>query len=316
MLERLCLLLLLAVSSVPVSPAAVAAAQQSADIRFGVLPVLQALSLYVARDKGLFEKEGVRVELIPFHAAADKDIALTAKSIDGNFGDLLTTVTLAGNRVPVTIVATNYYPEGDRRMFAVLGKPGCTYGCVRDLDQVPVALSSHTVSHYVTKRLMIAAGVPEHRVQTIESKDIGLRMQMLVTGKVEAATLPEPLASAAVAKGAVLLADDSGIPLSQTVLIFSTHFLREHRSAVRGFLRAVDEANRLIDAQPESARAVMAASVRLPDFLKATYPVPRFPALRAPGPEVFAEAVEWLSQQGVLRSRPQYEQVVDPSLVR
>lgn len=315
MLVRPCLRLVCAVLSALVLPVVTPCAAQSSEIRFGVLPVLQALSLYVAGDMKLFEKEGLKVELIPFHAAADKDIALAAKSLDGNFGDLLTTVTLVGNRVPVTIVATNYYPEGGRRMFALVGKPGCSYGCAGDLSQVPVALSSHTVSHYVTKQLLVSAGVPEHSVQTIESKDIGLRMQMLVTGKVEAATLPEPLATAAVARGAVLLADDSRIPLSQTVLTFSTPFLKAHGNMVRAFLRAVGAANRLIDAQPESARAVMAANVRLPEFLKATYPVPRFPALQVPREEAFAEAVDWLARQGVLRSRPQYQQVVDPSFL-
>jgi len=306
---------MLAVSCALLSPGAARCAQQSPEIRFGVLPVLQALSVYVAQDMGLFEKERVRVELIPFSTAADKDIALTAKSIDGNFGDLLTTLTLAGNRVPATVVATNYYPEGDQRMFVVLGKPGCTYRCVRDLGQVPIALSSHTVSHYVTKQLLVSGGVPEGHVQTIESKDIGLRMQMLVTGKVEAATLPEPLATAAEAKGAVALADDSGIPLSQTVLIFSTPFLREHGDAVRAFLRAIDEANRVINAQPERARAVMQANIRVPESLKASYPVPRFPALHAPREGVFADAVEWLRQQGVLRSQLEYRQVVDPSFL-
>ena len=65
-------------------------AEESAQIRFGVLPVLQALPLFVAQDKGMFEKAGVKVDLIPFNTAAEKDIALTSGSIDGCFGDLVT----------------------------------------------------------------------------------------------------------------------------------------------------------------------------------------------------------------------------------
>ncbi len=45
-------------------------------LKFGVLPVVQALPLYVAQEKGLFEAEGIKVEVIPFRTALEKDMAL------------------------------------------------------------------------------------------------------------------------------------------------------------------------------------------------------------------------------------------------
>ena len=73
---------------------------------------------------------------------------------------------------------------------------------------------------YVTETLLKSKGVPKDKYMTVETKNIGLRMQMLLSGQVEAATLPEPLVTAAIAKGAVLLADDSGLAASQTILAF------------------------------------------------------------------------------------------------
>ncbi len=64
------------------------------EIRFGTLPVLQALPLFVARDKGLFAKAKLKVELVPFNTASERDIALTAKTIDGTFGDLFSAAIL------------------------------------------------------------------------------------------------------------------------------------------------------------------------------------------------------------------------------
>ncbi len=83
-------------------------AEKPSKIRFGTLPVLQALPLYVAQDKGFYGREGLDVELIPFNTAAEKDIALAAGSIDGYFGDLLTPIVLRGNGRDVFIVVTNY----------------------------------------------------------------------------------------------------------------------------------------------------------------------------------------------------------------
>lgn len=138
--------------------------EKSPKIRFGTLPVLQALPVYVAQDKGFFGSDGLDVELIPFNTAAEKDIALAAGSIDGYFGDLLTPIVLKGNGRDVFIVAANYDTRFDRRMFAVLGKPGGPYKTISDLASVPIGISSNTVIDYVTERLLASGGLPPREI--------------------------------------------------------------------------------------------------------------------------------------------------------
>lgn len=300
---------LIALASVAMS--ALAQAGEPTKIRFGVLPVLQALPLFVAQEKGIFAKHGLDVELVPFNTAAEKDIALSTGSIDGYFGDLLTPIVLKANGPNVMIVATNYDTRKDRRMFAVLGKPGGKAKSAADLADVPVAISSNSVIDYVTQRLLTSKGVPEGKVASLEVKNIGLRMQMLLSGQVEAATLPEPLVTAAIAKGAALLADDSGLAESQTILAFSRPFTKQRSEEVKAFLAAQNEASRLINSDPDSVRGIMVEHVRLPEPLKANYPVPRFPELFAPDKEAVQAIVTWLQKRGVIALPLTYEQVVD-----
>ncbi len=200
-------------------------------------------------------------------------------------------------------------------MFGILGKPGSTFQSVADLADVPVAISSNSVIHYVTERLLRSGGVPGDRVASIESKNIGLRFQMLLSGQVEAATLPEPLVSAALMKGAVLLGDDSGLATSQTVLVFSGPFARDHPRAVTAFLRGVEEANAFINSQADMVRSAMAEHVRLPAALRDTYPIPRFPELHAPDRDALLTIAGWLRKRGVIRPQLTYEEVVDASLI-
>ena len=47
-------------------------------IRFGTLPVIQALPLFVAAEKGFFSASGLKVELESFQSATEKDVALTS----------------------------------------------------------------------------------------------------------------------------------------------------------------------------------------------------------------------------------------------
>ncbi len=297
-------------------PGGSSCAKESAKIRFGTLPVLQALPIYVAQDKGLFAKVGIDVDVILFNTAAEKDIALTTGNVDGYFGDLVTPIVLKGNGRDVAIVATNYDTTYDRRMFAVLGKPGCPYKSVLELTSIPIAISSNTVIDYVTETLLKSNGVPKDKYMTLETKNIGLRMQMLLSGQVEAATLPEPLVTAAIAKGAVLLADDSGLAASQTILAFSGSYLTEHGQSVKAFLKALEEAGALINANPEGVRSVMVEHVRVPDALKATYPVPRFPQLHAPVKNVIDPIAGWLKNRGIIKTAPTYEQVVNDGFVQ
>jgi NitT/TauT family transport system substrate-binding protein len=280
-------------------------------IKFGSLPVLQALPLYVAKEKGLFTKAGVNVDLITFNTAAEKDIALSVGSVEGCFADLVTSIILRGNGRDVSVVATNYDTRKDRRMFGVLGRAGGKYKTVADLAGVPVAVSSNTVIDYVTEKLLTNGGVPLDKVASVETKNIGIRMQMLMSGQVEAATLPEPLVTAALSKGAVLLADDSGLGASQTVLVFAGTFIKKYPEEVKKFLKAVEEASKLIKSAPDAQRKIMVKYVRLPEALKDKYPMPVFPDLHAPDEEAVSDIGQWLQKRKVIRKAPAYGQVVD-----
>jgi NitT/TauT family transport system substrate-binding protein len=278
-------------------------------IKFGTLPVLQALPLFVAEEKGLFAKRGLDVELVTFASAADKDIALSGGAVDGCFADLVTPTVLKANGRDVAVVATGFATT-DRRMFAVMVKPGSTITEASKLAGVPVAVSSNSVIHLVTEKLLADAGVPPDKIETLESKNIGLRLQMLLAGQLEAATLPEPLATVAEAKGAKALADDKGLDASQTVLVFSTKFLKEFPEAVKKFVSAVDEAGRLINAEDAAARAVMEKRKLLPEALKDKYPAPKFPQAKTPSKEAVDKVADWLHKKGVTPRKIQYDEVI------
>jgi len=284
-------------------------------IRFGTLPVLQALELYVAESQEFFQEAGVQVELIDFSGAAEKDIALAAGQLDGYFGDLFTPVAQRANGIDLTIVATNYTTRADRRMFGVLAGPQSDVQSLRDLAEIPVAISSNSVIHYVTEELFRLEGGDVTQLATIESKNIGLRMQMLMSGQVEAATLPEPLLTAAQAGGARLLADDHALPMSQTVLAFHSEVLKRNPQAVRQFLSAVDRAGQWIEANPDSARSIMVSRVRLPEPLRASHPIPKFPALEVPAEAHVLAAADWLRLKKAIPEPSSLETAVDGSFI-
>ena len=284
-------------------------------IKFGSIPALQSLPIYVAESVGLFEKEGLDVDVIQFNTAAEKDIALASGGIDGCFADLVTPMAMKGNGQDIAIVAKNYDTRSDRRMFAIITKPNAAYKSLGELANVPIAISSNSVVDYASERLMAQAGIPKEKYATIESKNIGLRFQMLITGQLEAAALPEPLLTAAVDKGARILADDSGLGETQTVIVFSNRFTGSKPEAVKRFLVAINKANDLIASNPDSVRSIMVEKNRLPVNLKDSFQVPRFLPLQVPDNESVQNISRWLYERGILKSQIPYEKIVDVKFI-
>ncbi len=283
---------------------------QIQNVKFGVLPVLQALPLFVAFENGYFKENGLDVELIMFNTAAEKDIALASGAIDGYFGDLFTPIVIEANGHNIAIIAKNYDTKQDRRMFGLVTKPNSDYKSFDDFENVPVAISSNSVIEFVTESFLLKNGFAEDEIEYVEVKNIGLRMQMLLSGQLEAATLPEPLLSAASAVGGTILADDSEMSTGQTVLIFRDDFIQGANESIPKFIIAVDKAGDLINSNPDSIRTIMIDNIRMPESLKDKYPVPRFPKLELPDSAFVMKAVEWLGAKNVLPQIPTYDDLV------
>jgi NitT/TauT family transport system substrate-binding protein len=281
-----------------------------ADIRFGTLPVIQALPVFVAHEKGFFKEEGVSVDLVPFTSALEKDVAFTSGQISGYFGDIPTCMVLSANRIPIKIVAVVHNATKAQRMFALVVAPRYAGKDLKDVAGGGIAVSSNTILDFLTTKFLSAKGIPAGRAKMVEIKSIPIRLQMLVTGQVAVAVLPEPLATLAEMKGAKSLMDDGGKGWSATILAFSEAIMGQHPDKVKAFLRAVDRASEYINRNPEEVRPVMNRDCRIPDQLKMSFSIPRFPKLAPPTPAQVADTSRWLFQKGTIRKEVSYPQMV------
>jgi NitT/TauT family transport system substrate-binding protein len=274
--------------------------QAGGPLRFGTLPVLQAMPLFVAAEKGLFAGAGVEVDLIPFQSAMEKDVALSTGEIDGYFGDLLTPLVLAANGISLRMVATCFQTPEDRPMFALLAAPRTEGRPLEALAAEGVAISSNTIIDYITSRLLEGRGMETGAWTPVETKSIPIRLQLLLSAQVPLATLPEPLVTLAASRGARVLADDAGKGLSATVLAFRSEVLSRRPLEVRRFLSAVNAAAGLVRENPEAVRPVMNRHCRIPKPLQPDFPIPETPDLAPVDPGQAADVLQWLRRRGIV----------------
>ena len=285
-------------------------------IQFGTLPVIQALPLFVAAEKGYFKEAGINVELVPFNSAMEKDVALSAGQISGYFGDMITPMVLTANGTLVKIVATYFNIKNEQRMFAILASPKYPKKDLQGIAAAGVACSSNTMLEYLMTRLLGKQGIAADKINLVEVKSIPIRLQMLMSDQVSAAILPEPLVTLAEMKGARVMIDDAGTGISATVLVFSDQFIAKNPEIVKTFLKVVQRANDFINQNPDQVRPIMNRECKIPEPLQQSFTIPNFPKLNIPRTEEVMDVYKWLREKNVIKTEMQYGQFVAEGYVQ
>ncbi len=296
---------------------------QPATIRLGNLPTEDILPLWVAQQKGLFDKAGIRVEIVPFQSAQERDAAYTANAIDGFMGDPIAVAELCDAGFKTRVVTVCLGATAAEGRFGIVGSPSGHARTLKELASVPVGTSSGTVQEYVLDGLMAEAGVPASDVKKEEVKKVPVRFQLLMGNGIKAAALPEPFLSLAVKQGAHLIADDTkGTNLSQTVLAFSQDFLAkpEGAEAVRRLLETWDEGVTAVNAKPNAYRQLLVDKARLPQPVASSYKINSYPTHQLPSEGDVSAVLEWLRGAGLVKAELTYAgltwapgQAVEPS---
>ncbi|MDN5344763.1 MAG: NitT/TauT family transport system substrate-binding protein [Clostridia bacterium] len=291
--------------------------QNGETLKLGLIPVEDNFPFFVAAQEGLFAKAGLKVELVPFNSARDRDLALQAKNIDGEVADIVATALLRKGGTPVKIVSLTMGATPAEGRFALLARPGAAIQRPEQLKGVSVGISENTIIEYVADRLLQGAGVDPGSVEKVAVPQIPERLQLLLGGRLETALLPDPFATLAEKKGGRVILDDTKIDrnLSQVVLIFREDTLKEKATAVKKLLQVYGDAAALVSNHPDRYRELFIDKARVPAELKDTYLAPRYSPPRVPTRSEVADVQEWMVAKKLLPAAYSYGELVDTTFV-
>lgn len=280
-------------------------------LRIAVLPIPDVLPLFVAEANGYFEQEGIVVEALPVGSALERDQLMQAGRIDGMINEVGGAALFNRDKVQMKIVSYARVPLEQAPLFRILAAPGSTITGAADLAGVPVAVSRNTVIEYITGRLLTSEGVAEKDLSFASVPVLPERMQLLLAGQIKAATLPDPLAYAALEAGAVEVTNDLKLAdLSASVISFSAAAVAGKHRAVGKFMRAWDRAAADLNDDPEKYRELMLARIRVPKHVQQSFRIPPFPRGLVPSLAQWHDAQEWLIEKKLLDSAASYEDSV------
>jgi len=277
-------------------------------LRIALLPIPDVLPVFVAEQQGYFAEAGIRVETIPVGSALERDQLMQAGRIDAMVNEISGTASFNRNKIQMKIVAVARAPKGGSPLFRILSSPASGITTPTQLKGVPIAVSKNTVIEYLTDRLLGEKGLTEDEIVKRSVPVLPERMQLLLSGRIKAATLPDPLAFAAMKAGAHVVMDDTNAPLySASVLSVSADTLARDKEAVTAFVRAWMRAAADLNADPERFRPLMLKKIRVPKNVRQSFAIPPFPVDTVPTEAQWDDVMDWMTAKGLLKSPIAYE---------
>ncbi len=280
-------------------------------LKIAVLPILDALPMYAAQANGYFESQGIEVEFIPVGSAAERDQVMAAGQADGMINDLVSTFLYNQDTTQIQIVSFARTATPEFPQFRILAAKNSAIENVEDLKGVEIGISEGSVIEYTTDRLLEAEGFAPLDIVTIAVPSIPVRMSLLDSGELAAANLPDPLASLAIQGGAVSIVDDSAHPeFGNSEISFRKSVIDANPEAIRGFLAAVDQAVKEINADPSKWDELLTEQSLVPAPLLGSYQIPTFPSGSLPSEAQWDDVVAWGLAKGLISQNVSYSESV------
>jgi NitT/TauT family transport system substrate-binding protein len=285
-------------------------------LKIAVLPVLDALPMYVAQQAGLFEANEVVVEFIPVPSAPERDQVVSSGQADGMINEAVSTLFYNRESTRLQIVRYARTATADTPLFRILSPGASGITGPEGLRGVEIGVSQGTVIEYLTERLLEQEGFGVDEIKTVAVPKIDVRMSLLASGELKAAMLPEPLSSLAEQQGAVVVLDDTRHPeFSFSTISFRKEVIDTHPEAIRGFLAAIEAATRQINDDPTRWSGLMTEQNLVPPPLLATFQVPQFPTAGVPSQAQWADALDWAKAKGLIDTDVPYNTSVNPDFL-
>lgn len=278
-------------------------------IRIGVMSDVGAVPFVIAQEQGFFETRGIDVEITVFKSAMDRDTALQTGNLDGAMSDMLSIILFKEAGFDVKMTSDTY---GNYKMITA---PGLDLAEFNKLAEISIGLSSNTVIDLATQKIAEAKGFAG-KLKKIAIPQMPVRLEMLRAGELDGATLPEPLASAAMLSGGELVASTGQLNLFPAIFVMAQTALEENPQGIRRMYEAYNEAATYLNSKDTSGYYdFLVEKLSFPPTLKDSFDLPQFGMIQAPDASSFAEISIWAKDAGLSSTIYEYDGMTNTSVL-
>ena len=174
--------------------------EDSLALKVAVMPTLDCLPLYVAREYKWFCDGKTDIRLKYFTSQIDCDTAILNGRVEGAVSDLVRVARMnkSGAKVKPQIATAAYWQLFTNRNSRIRQ--------LNQLDNKMVAMTRYSVTDMLADHVVDSAKLKSERVFKVQINDVNVRLQMMLNNEMDAMFVTEPQATLArLAKHKVLL---------------------------------------------------------------------------------------------------------------
>ena len=270
------------------------AREDSAALKIAVMPTLDCLPLFIAKDHQLFDTI-VDIRLKHYTAQMDCDTAMMRGRVEGVVTDLVRAERMIHSGTPMKYVAsTNAY-------WLLISNRKQRITQLKHLDDKMLAMTRYSVTDFLGDLAVDSAKLKTERVFRIQINDVNIRLKMLENNEMDALFLTEPQATQALLGKHKILLDTRREDIRMGVIAFRTKGMDDQNRKkqmevfLKGYNAACDSINKFgVRHYKDVIRKYYSVSEpalkHLPDSLKYNH-------AEAPRQKDIDRAQQWLSKK-------------------
>lgn len=279
-------------------------------VKIGYAPNIGFLPLHIAQQQGLFEKEGVRAELVQLQSAQQLYEALVRKELD--YVPFLSTVVVmtgeavnSGNVKLVTVSDVSLENQFD----ALMVKSDSKIASLTDLKGKKIGVFPGTTGMNFLKKYLETKGVDYTGTEFVQLPPPS-QLQALESGAIDALFSYEPNYTIGVEKFKFKKVVPESIFASQINHAafggywFSTSFAENHPDLARKIVKAMDAGNDILTSDPVLARSIAKTTYNLDDVVAEKINLVKMVSTKDFRSELFTSFTDFLVKIGELKAQP------------
>lgn len=274
-------------------------------ITIGVMGSVDAIPLVIAQEKGYFEEAGVEVQVEVFKAAKDRDAALQADALDGVLADQVAIAIYQNAGIDMKITGIT---DGQ---FGLVAGANSGIASIEDIKGKKIGISENTVIEYTLDKILEDNGMTPDDVEKVVIPPMPNRLEMVNSGQIDAAIMPNPFSDAAEAAGGKTIEkiDNTGRYISVTA--FKQDVIDTKEAELKAFYSAYDKAVEYLNTTDISEyEDTIITVVGYPEDMRGNIIMPTFRKNQLPESAQIEEVLTWSTHKGLLTKELKSEDVV------
>jgi NitT/TauT family transport system substrate-binding protein len=275
-------------------------AQDNVSLKIGIMPAVDSAPILLAQERGYFEDEGIDIEIDVYTNAVNRQSALQTGELDGAMTDYIALVNNINNgfSVKLTLGTDGVFPFLVKKDF-------------EEKEEIDIGMMEVSVSNFLSEQFLS----DKYKMNKIFIAAIPARLEMIKSGKLDMAIIPEPMASMGELAGLEKRVYENEYDYMPEGMIFTEKALAEKEETIFGFHRAYNRAIKDIIEDKELARDILIEKLKLKPEVKDLITLPNYRLGTVPSESYINRVIEFVEEKQNESIDLSYQDIVEEKFV-